>query len=198
MCAVRLVACAHGSAERNAALPHRSTMTRSFRSTRPRRSVDDLSVLFGSAWADVVGFAHRRVGCAALAEDIAAIVFAEAVRAHERGVQIERGWLFTVARNKMMAYFEVHRRDARNKQNALEFFLDQKLADKAGTEDYRMDALRHCLAELNPSIRDILEKRYNGVSVRQLADDLGRSISAVKMTLLRTRSSLRDCVRSQI
>lgn len=105
-----------------------------------------------------------------------------------------RAWLFAIARNKARAWHEVRRRDVRNKENALAHFLQQQLRWSGSRSDGRMEALAICMEKLNDPVRDMLEQRYAGVSISELARNSHRSESAVKMALLRTREVLRDCV----
>jgi len=61
------------------------------------------------------------------------------------------------------------------------------------------DALRHCLAQLTPSARRIVDLRYEqGLSGQRLADALGKKLNTVYVTLTRIHRSLGECIRKQI
>ena len=104
-----------------------------------------------------------------------------------------RAWLYAIARNKVRAWHEANRRDQRNKANALEHFIHKQISQNPHLDD-RLDALAQCLKKLNDPVRDLITQRYAGASVKELARKTGRSESAVKMSLLRARESLRECV----
>lgn len=107
-----------------------------------------------------------------------------------------RAWLYAIARNKVRAWHEISRRDQRNKANALEHFLTEQIQRNPHLDD-RLDALAICLGKLGEPVRGMIAKRYRGTPVRKLAEQYKRSESAVKMTLLRARESLRDCMAAQ-
>jgi RNA polymerase sigma-70 factor (ECF subfamily) len=104
-----------------------------------------------------------------------------------------RAWLYSIARNKVRAYHEATRRLTRNKANALEYFLQQKISESPNLDD-RIDLLNQCLAKLSSPVRDLVKKRYAGMSIKDLSKATERSESSIKMTLLRARESLRNCI----
>jgi RNA polymerase sigma-70 factor, ECF subfamily len=66
-------------------------------------------------------------------------------------------------------------------------------------ERERRLALRDCLGQLNDEQRGLIKRRYRDqVPVRKLAADLGKSESAMKMTLLRVRELLQVCITSKL
>lgn len=66
-------------------------------------------------------------------------------------------------------------------------------------ENERRLALRDCLAQLSDKQRSLIKCRYEDrMPVRQLATDLGKSESALKMTLLRIRELLQVCVSTKL
>jgi RNA polymerase sigma-70 factor, ECF subfamily len=66
-------------------------------------------------------------------------------------------------------------------------------------ERERRLALRDCLGQLNDEQRGLIKLRYRDqVPVRKLAADLGKSESAMKMTLLRVRELLQVCITSKL
>lgn len=59
-------------------------------------------------------------------------------------------------------------------------------------------ALNSFLSSLKPEIRNIMMQRYYfALSLQEIADRNGMRLSAVKMTLLRTRNKLRDYLRKE-
>lgn len=60
-------------------------------------------------------------------------------------------------------------------------------------------ALRHCLNELSENSLELIRHRYNAdLSIRLLAQKLGKNQSAVKVSLHRIRRSLLGCIKRQL
>ena len=111
-------------------------------------------------------------------------------------------WIKTIARFKARAYFESRKRETKNKGNALEHFLLSKGEANAETmtdtePDELVLRLRHCLSSLTDRARSVITRRYQGVPLQRLAEELSRSVAAIKMMLLRTRIQLRKCVEAE-
>jgi RNA polymerase sigma-70 factor (ECF subfamily) len=60
------------------------------------------------------------------------------------------------------------------------------------------DALRECLDKLSAAERDLIRRRYSGASVRQLAEERGRSAASISQSIYRSRGNLADCMRRVI
>ena len=106
-------------------------------------------------------------------------------------------WLKAIVRNKILAYWEATRRDQRNKSNALKMFLIDRLS--GGNEDDETDMvsrLRRCISRLAEHAQAVIQKRYTGSSIRQIAQETGRSSAAMKMMLCRIHLQLRKCVET--
>ncbi len=69
----------------------------------------------------------------------------------------------------------------------------------AGDAEVRRIALRTCLAELPDQLRSMIGQRYGaGVTIKELTRRLGKSESAVKMTLARVRQRLMGCIEKRL
>jgi RNA polymerase sigma-70 factor (ECF subfamily) len=108
-------------------------------------------------------------------------------------------WAFAVARFTILSQVRDKMRDR------LVFDEDVMLAMATETEtaasqfEDRREALGNCLRKLKPDQRDLLQGHYlAGRTVRELSGTTGRSESAVKMTLLRLREQLGDCIERQL
>ena len=56
-------------------------------------------------------------------------------------------------------------------------------------------ALKDCFEKLPQAKRDLLLRYYSGErSTREIAAEFGRTFDATRQAILRTRSTLRDCV----
>lgn len=98
------------------------------------------------------------------------------------------------------AYFQAMAflRDRKREPNLLG---EELLALIAGEESAVLDenerklALRDCLAQLSDEQRSLIKCRYRDqLPVRELAAEVGKSESALKMTLMRIREMLQVCI----
>ncbi len=72
----------------------------------------------------------------------------------------------------------------------------------ASTEDARrrqIAALRRCREELQDRARELVSLRYDlGLDIREIAGRLGSSLVSVKVTLLRIRRALAQCIQGKL
>ncbi len=108
-------------------------------------------------------------------------------------------WCKAIARNKVLAFLEAKKREKRNKENALEFFLLEASGVSAeGPESEAiLNRLQSCMTRLTGRISEVMKARYAGVPLEKLAAGINRSVAAVKMMLLRARVELRKCMEAQ-
>lgn len=111
-----------------------------------------------------------------------------------------RAWAFQIARYEMLHHFRSVRHDAWVP-------IDETLADSICSEfeatlqdpHKRLTALETCLAKLRPQDRRLIEHRYRREGkLEDFARAVGRSVSALSVTLFRLRASLRNCVENQL
>jgi RNA polymerase sigma-70 factor, ECF subfamily len=105
------------------------------------------------------------------------------------------GWACKIARVQVMKYRERQGRLARLFDTA----LLEKLAVEAGGEDFvhgvLLQALEGCLGKLSEIDRSLIRRRYQpGMSVQQLAVDIGRTANSLSKSLGRIRRSLLECI----
>jgi RNA polymerase sigma-70 factor, ECF subfamily len=104
-------------------------------------------------------------------------------------------WALTIARYEILSFLRDHRRDRH-------VFCDDVatlMLDAAGNEvcdpGDREAALRQCLEKLPGRSRKLLWRRYDeGLSIKQIASETGRSEDSVKCHFLRLRKSLERCI----
>lgn len=105
-------------------------------------------------------------------------------------------WALGITRNHMLVYFRKHHRER-------VVFNDQLMMAIGGhlqafceePADQRREALHHCLNQLDPRRRRLVEMRYsNGLRIDEMATSLGKSVTAVKGSLHRVRRILQQCV----
>lgn len=108
-------------------------------------------------------------------------------------------WAFAIARFQVLAHLRDHKRDR--------LLLDPELAETISDEAQRQaedfdsvrEALRPCMSLLTPTNRDLVERRYYGsMPIADIAEAVGRTVSAVKVALLRIRRQLATCVQQRI
>lgn len=107
-------------------------------------------------------------------------------------------WARTIAHYQLLAYLRDRKRD----RHVFDADLLTRLAEQPRPTDLqeaRRASLRSCLAELPDGLRQMLSLRYSaGVSIQELTRRLGKSESAVKMTLARTRQRLMECIQKRL
>ncbi|QDT12826.1 RNA polymerase sigma factor SigM [Planctomycetes bacterium K23_9] len=104
-------------------------------------------------------------------------------------------WAFGIARMQVLA----HVRDLGRSRCVLDQELVEMMSAEAEAQSRQMDslqaAMRRCLSEMPPKHRDMIQTRYfKSASIKQVAEVFDRGVSDVKVTLLRLRQKLRDCV----
>lgn len=108
-------------------------------------------------------------------------------------------WAFGIARLQVLA----HLRDQKRDRCLLDAQLVESLADEtekqAGQLEAVRTALRQCIELLGMESRDLVQRRYfRSTPIREIAESVDRSASAVKVALLRARRQLADCVQKRI
>jgi len=77
--------------------------------------------------------------------------------------------------------------------------LADTAAECAAEVDDRLIHLRGCVEGLSEPARRVLRLRYwRALRIRQVAEQLGKSVAAVEMTLVRARRALRDCIEGKL
>jgi RNA polymerase sigma-70 factor (ECF subfamily) len=106
-------------------------------------------------------------------------------------------WACQVAYFHVLSYRRRVRRDRLVLDEGVFSYLAERQADRAGTLDDRLNALRGCLEKLPPPSRRLLEERYApGGSVKELAEAGGRSVASLSQLLYRIREKLLQCIET--
>lgn len=108
-------------------------------------------------------------------------------------------WASQIARFKVLNQVRTYGRER------LVFDLDtlQRLAEVAERKvqdlDKRRDALDHCLKQLPPAQRQLIDLRYTGDhSIEKIAETIGRPEGSIRQTLYRIRMALMACIEGQL
>ncbi len=108
-------------------------------------------------------------------------------------------WAFTIARYQVLASIRDHKRD----RVLLDAELAEKVAAVAERESSKLDgvqaALRVCVEELSIPNRELIRRRYTqSESIADLAGAMDKTQSAIKVSLLRIRRRLADCIQKRL
>ncbi|MDR3634310.1 MAG: sigma-70 family RNA polymerase sigma factor [Isosphaeraceae bacterium] len=107
-------------------------------------------------------------------------------------------WSRAIAHYQFLAFLRDKKRDRHIFDAELLSRLAERAQPAADSEERRV-ALRTCLAELPDSLRLLISLRYSaGTSINELAKRVGKSESAVKMALARTRQKLMECIDKRL
>ncbi len=108
-------------------------------------------------------------------------------------------WAFAVARFTILSHVRDKMRDRHVFDGDVVEAMGAETEAAASELPERQDALRICLAKLEQGLRALLHSHYvEGRTLREIAAHEGRSESAIKMTLVRVRQQLSDCIQRQL
>jgi RNA polymerase sigma-70 factor (ECF subfamily) len=104
-------------------------------------------------------------------------------------------WALGIARNHMLMYFRRYHRNRLVFSDQLMATIGQHLETLTqDPADQRREALHYCIGQLDDRRRRLIEMRYSGgLSVNEIAESLGKSVTAIKGSLHRVRRVLERC-----
>ena len=140
----------------------------------------------------VYGFCRHRLGSREEAEDAVQSTFLNAFRGLKRGVvpEAEAAWLFTIARNVCLSRRRSTWRRGRI-EAAADFELVQELTPAPAGRGDELMGLQDVLEQMPESQRRaILLREWQGLSYREIAQELELSQGAVETLIFRARRSL--------
>lgn len=106
-----------------------------------------------------------------------------------------RSWAMGVARLEVLKWrqWKARRRECLS-ERAVEL-LESTAVEMGDELDVRTEFLQECLRESPELWRKVLFfKYYDQLAIREIADRISRTVSAVEMILVRARRGLRECV----
>jgi RNA polymerase sigma-70 factor, ECF subfamily len=116
-----------------------------------------------------------------------------------------RAWLLGIARNRALEHLRERLRSGLSVPDALDALLDRtQLALLEGDDEearrvLELEALRQCIRRLPPvGARLIREHYFKGRPITVLAAEERKNEGTLRMTLLRLREALRECVRRRV
>jgi RNA polymerase sigma factor (sigma-70 family) len=144
--------------------------------------VQHLEKVYRSERTSLLGFIRSRTGSLEEAEDLLQDVFFQAIRAASVTEPIENvvGWLYTIARNKIIDRYRRRRNDLSLQQEREDITLEELLADSGINIEKEfirravMDALIEALEELPPEQRDaFIQQAIEGKTFREISEKSG-------------------------
>jgi len=144
--------------------------------------VQRLEKVYRSERTSLLGFIRSRTGDLEEAEDLLQDVFFQAIRAASVTEPIENiaGWLYTIARNKIIDRYRRKRATVSLQQEREDLTLEELLADsgidieKEMIRRAVMDALIEALEELPPEQRDaFVQQAIEGRTFREISEQSG-------------------------
>ena len=136
----------------------------------------------------LLGFIRSRTGSLEEAEDLLQDVFFQAIRAASVTEPIENivGWLYTIARNKIIDRYRRKRNIVSLQQEKEDVTLEELLTDSGiniEKEVFRravMDALIEALEELPPEQRDaFIQQAIEGRTFREISESTGTPLNTL-------------------
>ena len=108
-------------------------------------------------------------------------------------------WAFTVAKFTILSHYRDQKRDRLVFDEDVINAMADEIEEAATAFDGRREALTKCMKKLDQRQRGLLHDHYTvSQSLREIARASGRSLSAVKMSLLRIRQQLSACIEREI
>lgn len=108
-------------------------------------------------------------------------------------------WAFAIARFQVLAHLRDTQRDRMLLDDELAESISSQAAKKATQVDSIRVALRQCLQHLPEKHRQLVQHRYfQDESVTTVAESLDRSASSVKVSLMRIRRQLSQCIEQRM
>lgn len=149
---------------------------------------DAIRSLYDRHVVELYRYVHQRCRDRTLAEDITQDVFLSLARSDEDPVDLGIGWLKRVARNRLI---DVLRRDDRHRTR-LRLIGTAPDADDHGVSVADRMEMEAAMDALAPHHRIVLTLHYvDGLTVREIADELGRPPKGAEALLTRARAALR-------
>lgn len=109
------------------------------------------------------------------------------------------GWASQIARFKVLNHVRKLGRERLVFDDAILEQLAEVAASKLEQLDQRRVALDHCLQQLPPPQRQLIDLRYTaGHTIELIGESIGRPAGSVRQALYRIRCTLQDCIERQL
>jgi RNA polymerase sigma-70 factor, ECF subfamily len=155
------------------------------------RVAADLLALYDRGVREVYGYLVSRCGDPDLAEDLTAETFLDAAAAVRAGSiePLSLGWLVVVARRRLVDHWRRREREQRHLQAVAS---ESQVLEDPWEERLDVASARSVLGALAPQYRVALVLRYlDGLTVTEVAEQLGRGLHSTEGLLQRSRAAFR-------
>lgn len=146
------------------------------------------------------GFFHARVLDSSVAADLSQEVFVRIFSAIRRfdPKQLFDAWLMGICRNVLREH--VRRCSGLREVAWTELCLELgQVAEEEGIYDDMLALVPGCMGKLLPATEEILRSHYfDGKKLSEIANDSGRSVTAVRMLVMRARRAIKSCIRRRL
>lgn len=156
-----------------------------------RPSFDDIFRLY---YEPLFHFAHRFLIDEEDCHDVVESAF-ETVWAHYDTLEFDniRHYLYTVVRSRSIDFLRREAKQSRYAEYVRLVSDDTVSPDDAEDINEKLAIARHLLAEMGPPTSDILRACYvDGKKYREVAEDMGISVSTVKKHIVKALRHIRD------
>ena len=154
----------------------------------------DIAATLVANHRDFLAFVQKRVGNAAVAEEILQDAFVRSLDKLDSVRDTAIGWFYRVLRN---AIIDHHRRNAAAERRNEAYVRDEQLANEQDAELQRV--VCKCVAQLADTLKPeyataLRRVEVDGVSVKDYADEAGISANNAGVRVFRAREALRKQV----
>jgi RNA polymerase sigma-70 factor (ECF subfamily) len=170
-----------------------ASLRRSFAQTFATEA--DFRAFYDQALPRIYGYLHDRCGGdAAVAEELTQQTFVAAIRERSRfdGRSEPITWLIAIARHKLADHFRRLEREERRHFRLVAREIELGPDDRSWTDADQRSTVVRTLATLPALQRAVLVLHYaDGLSIREMARELGKSESATESLMSRAREAFR-------
>lgn len=159
-----------------------------------------------SCRTDLLTYARSLLGNFTAAEDVvheAMIVVMNKYDQFQEGTSI-LAWCRSIVRLEVLRAKRRYQQDMSLAQRLLDDAVDAAFDEfqinrKHDESTSRRDAIRHCLKKITDRGRAVLKSRFTDeLGYKQIGDQLGMTVEAVRKALFRTKKQLHSCVESRL
>lgn len=152
-------------------------------------------------WADVFRFLNAKCSNDYEAEDITIKTFSRAfdkIALYDEKYSF-RNWLLTISSNLHIDYLRSQHKNIEavdiDKGKIIRIADIEPTAEDKLIQEQHLDALLKFIKQLKPHYREVINLRYfQEYSYKEIAEELGESLSSVKVKLMRARKLLSELI----